>query len=68
MVKNNSLKTALSPTNVLTKAQMMAIKGGIDTSVVIATAPVFVSVTVGPISATDDDKRRDRPGGGISTH
>ena len=68
MVKNNSLKTALSPTNVLTKAQMMAIKGGIDTSVVIATVPVFVSVTVGPISATDDDKRRDRPGGGISTH
>ena len=68
MVKNNSLKTALSPTNVLTKAQMMAIKGGIDTSVVIETAPVFVYVTVGPISATDDDKRRDRPGGGISTH
>jgi hypothetical protein len=50
---------------ILTTSQMLVIRGGMA----IDDAPCLSRPSkVGPISATADDKRRDRPGGGISTH
>ncbi len=58
-----------SQMNVLTTSQMYLIKGGTagDGSTSL-TPPAAGTTAVGPISATDDEKRRDRPGGGVSTH
>ncbi len=58
--------------DILTVSQMSAIRGGLD-AVLSSVDVLYVDTTlsvvsVGPISATLDDKRRDRPGGGISTH
>ncbi len=64
--------------DILTASQMAEVKGGESTytdllaslgltEADIAAAAAFAAA-VGPISATLDDKRRDRPGGGISTH
>ena len=54
-MKKNSTLASLSLSNVLTIKQMSLVKGGLDT-------------TVPPItSAINDDKRRERPGGGITT-
>lgn len=58
MKKINTLSLSLKQSmDVLTVSQMSLIKGGASTTIV-AIAP----------SVTTDDKRRDRPGGGISTH
>lgn len=65
--------------DILTASQMSEVKGGgstytdLLTSLGLTEADVTDAVTsfmaaIGPISATLDDKRRDRPGGGISTH
>lgn len=54
--------------DILTVSQMSTIKGGADTAVELSVSTTSVGLSVGPISATLDDKRRDRPGGGISTH
>ena len=61
--------------DILTASQMSSIRGGldavlstVDTLYVDPTLSAVTAATVGPISATLDDKRRDRPGGGISTH
>ena len=55
--------------NVLTAKQMTAIKGGTDsTANALAVLTATAAAAVGPLSATDDEKRRERPGGGISTH
>ena len=59
---------------ILTISQMAEVKGGADTAVAVSSSLTLsvtastTAVSVGPISATLDDKRRDRPGGGISTH
>ncbi len=61
--------------DILTVSQMSAIRGGLDAILssvdmlnVDSTLSVTYNTSIGPISATLDDKRRDRPGGGISTH
>ena len=69
--------------DILTASQMAEVKGGgsiytnllaslglteADIASAAASAAAAFAVVVGPISATLDDKRRDRPGGGISTH
>ena len=56
--------------SILTTTQMSAIKGGTSTaSDVLSDLDLPTDNAVcGPLSATDDDKRRDRPGGGVSTH
>ena len=45
------IKALMANKNLLTPNQMVNVKGGTDTST----------------SATTDDKRRERPGGGVST-
>ena len=75
----NKNKTFNSVSNmsidILTASQMSTIRGGLyaDLSLsndlgLLVTAETTTVKTVGPLSATLDDKRRDRPGGGISTH
>lgn len=65
--------------DILTTSQMAEIKGGGTTATDllaslglteadIAAAAAAFAAAVGPISVVLDDKRRDRPGGGISTH
>lgn len=71
------------PFDILTASQMAEVKGGgltftslltnlglteADIAEAATTAAAAFAAVVGPISATLDDKRRDRPGGGISTH
>ncbi len=76
MKKINSFNFSVNKSfDILTVSQMSAIRGGLDATFSIAGTlsvndPLSVAsvVSVGPISATLDDKRRDRPGGGISTH
>lgn len=56
------------PIDIMTLTQMTTVRGGtLNTSDVLC-ALVIPDVTPGPTCATNDDKRRDRPGGGISTH
>ena len=67
MKKINTLSIALKQSmDVLTVSQMSLIRGGASTTVSDLVLPDVAAV--GALSATDDDKRRDRPGGGISTH
>jgi hypothetical protein len=54
MMNLKDLQKKLAPELLLSTKQMSLIKGGIDP------APVTTS-------ATTDDKRRERPGGGITT-
>jgi hypothetical protein len=65
--------------DILTASQMAEVKGGNTsytdllasaglTEADITAAIAEATAAVGPICATLDDKRRDRPGGGISTH
>ena len=69
--------------DILTASQMAEVKGGgstytdllaslglteADITTAIADATAAFAAAAGPICATLDDKRRDRPGGGISTH
>ena len=74
MNKKNTFNSVFSKSiDILSASQMSTIKGGlsIDTSLstgLVALDTTAATATVGPISATLDDKRRDRPGGGISTH
>ena len=59
MKKLTHIAAALA-NNTLSERSMFQIKGGADT---IATAVLDLIR-----SATDDEKRRERPGGGISTN
>ena len=70
MKKMTTLSMVLSKQiNVLTASQMSVIKGGTDSSTaVLDPLAAVVASAVGIVSATDDEKRRERPGGGISTH
>lgn len=69
MKKINTLSsiTLKQSMNVLTVSQMSLIKGGTSTTsgaVGAAESPVVADTA----SVAADDKRRDRPGGGVSTH
>ena len=84
MKKINTFHFPTSQTfDILTASQMSEVKGGgstytdllaslglteADIAAAAAAAAAAFAAAVGPISATLDDKRRDRPGGGISTH
>ena len=48
--------------NTLSKRTMCHIKGGILTETTLAVAPLSVT------SIVEDEKRRERPGGGINTN
>ena len=64
MKKLTHIAAALA-NNTLSKRAMFQIKGGTDamTTVLLSLPPTtFIS------SATNDEKRRERPGGGISTN
>ena len=52
--------------NVLTTAQMVAVKGGVSINA-SATGLANANSAVTIPGAADDDKRRERPGGGVST-
>lgn len=68
MKKINTLNLTLKQSlDVLTVSQMSLIKGGANTTANTLgslAAPEAADAT----NATADDKRRDRPGGGVSTH
>ncbi len=76
MEKKNTFNSVFSKTiDILTASQMSTIRGGLSTDISLSsdlglldTSITITTQSVGPISATLDDKRRDRPGGGISTH
>ncbi|MBL7815150.1 MAG: hypothetical protein JNL70_09070 [Saprospiraceae bacterium] len=70
MKKINSISLLLGKSiNALTTTEMSAIRGGTANTDVLANVSEEVQGNgVGPLCATADDKRRDRPGGGISTH
>jgi hypothetical protein len=61
MKKLTHIAAALA-NNTLSKRSMSEVKGGTDTTNVVTTATPLIT------SATDDEKRRERPGGGISTN
>jgi hypothetical protein len=67
MKKISALTTQM---NVLTTSQMSLIKGGTagEASLLDGLTAINAAAATGPISATDDEKRRERPGGGVSTH
>lgn len=65
MMKNNSNLKNLVLKNVLSANDMMLVKGGVNANafaIGLARANSIVSVN----SSTTDDKRRERPGGGIT--
>ena len=75
MGKKNTFNVIFSKTiDILTPSEMSTIRGGSTLDVIISSelnlllSETTTAVVIGPISATLDDKRRDRPGGGISTH
>ena len=64
MKKLTHIAAALA-NNTLSERSMKEIKGGVDATVLLSSTLAFItSIT----SATDDEKRRERPGGGISTN
>jgi hypothetical protein len=70
MIKMHSFNAELLGKElILTSRQMLMVKGGSPNNLNINN-PIegCQAPSVGPLSATDDDKRRERPGGGISTH
>lgn len=72
MKKINTISMSIGKSvDILTVSQMSLIRGGTALnslcSIDLPQAAV-AAAAVGPISATVDDKRRDRPGGGVSTH
>jgi hypothetical protein len=64
MKKILDIKSALDLQSVLTTHQMLHIKGGAKS---LNTSKDSLK-NLDSIDATEDDKRRERPGGGISTH
>lgn len=76
MNKKNTFNSVFSKSiDILSASQMSTIKGGLSTDITLSDVMVFIdtaiataTTSIGPLSATLDDKRRDRPGGGISTH
>lgn len=65
MKKINTLSSTLKQSlNILSTSQMAIIRGGAGTGVALD----LPNAVVGPLEAAADDKRRDRPGGGVSTH
>jgi hypothetical protein len=60
------IETLISKLSILTTSQMMHIKGGAIPCG--NTSDDLSGPNVGPVYATNDEKRRDRPGGGVSTH
>jgi hypothetical protein len=65
MKKINTLSSTFKQSlDILSVSQMSIIRGGAGTDVSLD----LPDAAVGPLEATADDKRRDRPGGGISTH
>ena len=61
MKKLTHIAAALA-NNTLSERSMKEIKGGLDVAALLSST--LASIT----SATDDEKRRERPGGGISTN
>lgn len=66
MMKNNSNLNALILSNVLTTSEMKLVKGGVN-SMASAVGLTKANSVVTVNSATADDKRRERPGGGVTT-
>lgn len=65
MIKNNSNLKALALDNVLSTSEMKLVKGGVSSNAsAIGLANANSVVTTN--RATADDKRRERPGGGIT--
>ena len=76
MNKKHTFNSVFSKSiDVLSASQMSTIRGGLTVvnnllsdlgleNITITTTPPVI----GPVGAILDDKRRDRPGGGISTH
>jgi hypothetical protein len=65
-MKNNSNLNALALNNVLSKSEMIFIKGG---AIAIKNTAGITNNNIGSVVNTNtDDKRRERPGGGITTH
>jgi hypothetical protein len=66
-MKNGINLKSIVLNNVLTANEMTLVKGGVNTNAFtngLRNAKSNVSIN----SATADDKRRERPGGGITTH
>lgn len=54
---------------ILTPKQMSLVKGGLAVDATVVSSTIVVDAAVGStLNATSDDKRRERPGGGITTH
>lgn len=75
MKKITEFKSVFSAKNVLTFMEMANLKGGVSINAVInaggnanSNSAVAAAVVTGIVTGvTADDKRRERPGGGIST-
>ena len=66
MKKITNIKAVSANLMVLTPSQMLNVKGGIDYyTYSYSTTSTFTGTTT--TSILTDDKRRDRPGGGITT-
>jgi hypothetical protein len=66
MMKNNTNLKNLVLNDILSTTEMMLVKGGVNANAFtngLANAKSVVTVN----GTTADDKRRERPGGGIST-
>lgn len=61
MKKLTHIAAALA-NNTLSKRSMKEIKGGVDATTLLSSTSASIT------SATVDEKRRERPGGGISTN
>ena len=61
MRKIEDIRKSLSANNILSSSQQFMIKGGTDTTTNEGHSRDLVQIT-------EDDKRKERPGGGISTH
>lgn len=65
MIKNNSNLKALAVDNVLSTSEMKLVKGGVSSKAsAMGLANANSAVTTNGANA--DDKRRERPGGGIT--
>jgi heptaprenylglyceryl phosphate synthase len=64
MMKNNTNLKNLILNNVLTESEMMLVKGGVN----VNTSANGLAKANSIVTGTSDDKRRERPGGGITTH
>ena len=69
MRKNLSIQAASTSLKVLTPNQIAQVKGGASLAAIrtVSEAPTNLLAPANVVNILEDDKRRERPGGGAST-